>query len=115
MSGKTDFQTMARQISQDGSAAQGGDLGWANPGSFVPEFEDAMNRLKEDEISMPVVSRFGVHLIQMIERHRAVLGEKDLREYARARLRDQRYAENYAEWARDLRARAFVEMRDAPR
>jgi peptidyl-prolyl cis-trans isomerase SurA len=109
-----EFQALAREFSQDGSAAQGGDLGWVQPGSFVPEFEQAMNRLNEGEISNPVVSRFGVHLIQLAERRRVDLSQRELREAVRAQLQESKYEEAYSVWARDLRERAFVEMREPP-
>lgn len=112
--GAADFQSLAREFSQDGSAAQGGDLGWVQPGSFVPEFEQAMNRLNEGEISNPVVSRFGVHLIQLVERRRVDLSQRELREAVRAQLQESKYEEAYSVWARDLRERAFVEMREPP-
>ena len=112
--GKLDFQTTAREMSQDGSAAQGGDLGWANPGMFVPEFEEIMNQLADGEVSNPVVSRFGVHLIMLIERRRVELPPRELRESVRNQLREVRYAEAFATWARDVRGRAFVELREAP-
>jgi peptidyl-prolyl cis-trans isomerase SurA len=114
-SGKADFQGLAREFSQDGSAQQGGDLGWVSPGAFVPEFEEAMNRLNEGEISNPVVSRFGVHLIQLVERRRVDMNPRELREAVRNRVRETKVDEAYATWARDLRERAFVEMREAPR
>ncbi|MDE2418631.1 MAG: peptidylprolyl isomerase [Burkholderiales bacterium] len=112
--GKADFQSLAREFSQDGSAADGGDLGWVMPGSFVPEFEEVMNRLSEGEISNPIVSRFGVHLIQLVERRRVDLSQQQMRQLASSKLRAARYAEAYALWARDVRERAYVEMRDAP-
>ena len=112
--GKVDFVSMARQMSQDSSAQQGGDLGWASPGMFVPEFEEAMNRLEDEgAISPPVVSRFGVHLIQLIERRRVELSPQQIRELVRNQLRQSRYDDAYTAWARDVRARAFVEMREA--
>ena len=114
VSGKTDFQTVARDISQDASAAQGGDLGWSTPGMYVPEFEEVLNRLGEGEISQPVVTRFGVHLIQLIERRRVDMSPRDMREAARMELRESRAEEAYANWSRDVRARAFVEMREPP-
>ena len=114
LSGKTDFATAARSLSQDTSAEQGGDLGWANPGMFVPEFEDAMNALKEGEISQPVVSRFGVHLIQLLEHRRVELSPQQVRESIRSQLRRSRYDEAYRTWAQDVRARAYVEMREPP-
>jgi peptidyl-prolyl cis-trans isomerase SurA len=115
VSGKTDFASMARKMSQDSSAEQGGDLGWASPGMFVPEFEEAMNRLQDEgAISPPVVSRFGVHLIQLVDKRRVELSPQQIRESVRAQLRQSRYEEAYTAWARDVRARAFVEMREAP-
>ncbi|MFM8588936.1 MAG: peptidylprolyl isomerase, partial [Limnohabitans sp.] len=62
------FEAIAREISQDGSAPQGGDLGWASPGMFVPEFERVMEQLPPGQISEPLVSRFGVHLLEVTER-----------------------------------------------
>jgi peptidyl-prolyl cis-trans isomerase SurA len=112
--GAATFQAVATQYSQDGSAAQGGDLGWATPGMFVPEFEEVMNRLAEGQISNPVTSRFGVHLIQMVERRRVDLSPKEVREIVRNQLRDMRYAEAFAAWSREVRERAFVELRDSP-
>ncbi|MEK9950539.1 MAG: peptidylprolyl isomerase [Curvibacter sp.] len=114
VSGETDFATLARQHSQDGSAAQGGDLGWANPGMFVPEFERVMDQLAPGQISQPLISRFGVHLIQLIERRSATLTEREQRELVRGMLRERKTAESYENWVRDVRARAYVELRDAP-
>ena len=113
-SGKTDFASAARENSQDGSAAQGGDLGWAGPGMFVPEFEEAMNRLGDGQISSPVVSRFGVHLIQLVERRRADLSPREVRELVRNQLRETKLDEAYATWTRDVRERAYVELREPP-
>ncbi len=114
VSGKTDFATAARENSQDGSAAQGGDLGWTSPGQFVPEFEDVMKQLKEGEISQPTVSRFGVHLIQLTERRRVELSPREVRELVRTQLRETKLEESYAAWARDVRERAYVELREPP-
>jgi peptidyl-prolyl cis-trans isomerase SurA len=108
------FDEVARLISEDGSAAGGGDLGWTSPGTLVPEFEQAMNALPLGGVSQPVLSRFGVHLIQVLERREVALETRQLREQARALLRERKFAEAYAEWARDLRARAYVEMREPP-
>lgn len=113
-SGSRTFDDAARQLSDDGSAANGGDLGWAGPGQFVPEFEDAMNRLPLGGISAPVVSRFGVHLIQVLERRDVALETRQLREQARAQLREQKFDAAYNDWASELRARAYVEMREPP-
>ena len=114
VSGETDFATLAREHSQDGSAAQGGDLGWANPGMFVPEFERVMDQLAPGQISQPLISRFGVHLIQLIERRNATLSEREQRELVRGMLRERKSAEAYENWVRDVRARAYVELREAP-
>ena len=113
-SGATSFAAAAREMSQDGSAEQGGDLGWANPGMFVPEFEEVMNKLDDLEISAPLVSRFGVHLLQVMERRRVELTPRELREMARMELRASRYDKAFESWAQEVRARAFVEYRDAP-
>ena len=114
VAGKANFANLAREFSQDGSAAQGGDLGWASPGMFVPEFEAAMNRLEPSQISDPLVSRFGVHLIQLMERRKATLSPREQRETVRAMLRDKKIAPAFSAWAEGLRARAYVEFRDPP-
>ena len=113
-SGKASFAQLARENSEDGSAAQGGELGWASPGQFVPEFEDAMKALGINQVSDPVVSRFGVHLIQVLERRSVPVDRKQQREIARNVLREQKFESAYQEWARDVRARAYVEMREPP-
>jgi peptidyl-prolyl cis-trans isomerase SurA len=112
--GSNNFEALARQYSEDGSAAQGGDLGWVNPGAFVPEFEEAMNRLSIGGLSQPVTTRFGVHLIEVVDRREATLDAKQLREQARIALREQKYEEAFLEWVKDLRSRAYVEMREPP-
>ena len=112
--GQTDFATLARDNSQDGSATQGGDLGWANPGMYVPEFEDVMVRLAPGQISDPLVSRFGVHLIQLMERRNTTLSLREQREAVRAVLREKKLDESYVNWAQDLRGRAYVEVREPP-
>ena len=112
--GERSFETVAREVSEDGSAAGGGDLGWASPGQFVAEFEEAMNKLAPLAISPPVQSRFGVHLIQVIERREATLELKELREQARNQLREQKFGQAYDEWTRELRLRAYIEYREPP-
>ena len=108
------FEEQAKEHSEDGSAAQGGELGWTAAGTFVPEFEDTMNKLAPGALSAPLVSRFGVHLIQVLERRDVALETKQLREQARSVLREQKFEEAYLEWAKDLRARAYIEMREPP-
>jgi peptidyl-prolyl cis-trans isomerase SurA len=112
--GAATFEAMAREYSEDGSAAQGGDLGWVSPGALVPEFEEAMNQLPLNGVSQPVVSRFGVHLIQVLERREITLDAKAVREQARMALRGQKFEEAYREWLKELRGRAYIEMREPP-
>jgi peptidyl-prolyl cis-trans isomerase SurA len=114
VSGKADFAAVARQMSQDGSAQQGGDLGWANPGMFVPEFEQVMNRLRPGEVAEPLVSRFGVHLIEVTDRRNAPMSDQEQRTMARNALREKKLDEAYAAWVEDIRGRAYVEMREPP-
>lgn len=112
--GQADFAALARESSQDGSAKQGGDLGWASPGMFVPEFEKTMNALGPNQISEPLVSRFGVHLLQVLERREAPLSAREQRETVRELLRGKKQNEAYALWAQELRGRAYVELRELP-
>lgn len=106
------FEMLARANSEDGSAAEGGDLGWVSPGGFVPEFEQAMDALPLMGVSDPVPSRFGIHLIQVLERRDVVLDNKQLREQARNALRERKYEDAYNDWMKELRARAFIETRE---
>jgi peptidyl-prolyl cis-trans isomerase SurA len=110
----SDFADLARQFSQDGSAQTGGDLGWSSPGQFVPEFEEVMARLRPGQISDPLVSRFGVHLIQVMERRDVPLTLREQREMVRNQLREKKIEEMYATWVEELRGRAYVELRDPP-
>ena len=108
------FEQLARDNSEDSSAAQGGDLGWTAPGSFVPEFEEAMAALPVGGISDPVTTRFGIHLIQVVDRRQTTLDTRQLREQARNILREQKFEAAFAEWMRDLRGRAYIEYREPP-
>lgn len=114
VAGQADFAALARENSDDGSAKDGGDLGWANPGMFVPEFEQAMNSLAPNQISAPVVSRFGVHLIQVLERRETQLSSRDQRELARSVIREKKLEDAYAVWVQEIRGRAYVEFREPP-
>lgn len=105
------FEEMARQYSEDGSASNGGDLGWVNPGDTVPAFEKAMNDLGLGEISEPVRSPFGWHIIQVIERRKQDMSKEAARLKARQEIRARKSDEAYQDWVRELRDRAFVEMR----
>lgn len=112
--GQADFATLARENSVDGSAKDGGDLGWSNPGAFVPEFEQTMNGLAPGQISDPLTSRFGVHLIQVLERRETQLSAREQRELARSALREKKLDEAYLLWAQEIRGRAYVEYREPP-
>lgn len=112
--GEADFASLARAHSQDGSAAQGGDLGWTAPGQFVPEFETVMDGLRPGQISEPIVSRFGVHLIQLLERKQTTLSREQQLDTVRKALRSRKQEQAYADWAQEIRARAYVERRDPP-
>lgn len=111
--GSVKFEEMARQYSGDGSATKGGDLGWLSPGETVPEFERAMIALKPGEISQPILSPFGYHLIQVIERRDQDVTKERQRQLARQTLRERKIDEAQEDWIRQLRDSAFVEYRNA--
>jgi len=113
-SGQADFAQLARDNSQDASALRNGDLGWTNPGNFVPEFEEVLNTLSPGQVSDPVISRFGVHLIQVMERRQAKLSEREQREVIRNLVREKKLDDSYAQWAQEVRGKAYVEFRDPP-
>lgn len=115
VAGQADFAALAREFSQDGSARDGGDLGWGAPGMFVPEFEERMASLAPGQVGEPLVSRFGVHLIQVMERRNTKLTPREQREVVRANLREKKFEEAYAAWAQEVRGRAYVEYREPPR
>lgn len=106
-----DFAELARLHSNDLSAAKGGDLGWLYPGDTVPEFERAMDALAVGEISPPVRSPFGWHLIQVLERKNAEAGDERKRLIARQVLRERKSDDAYEDWLRQMRDRAYVEYR----
>ena len=106
-----DFAELARLQSEDGSAANGGDLGWIAPGETVPEFEQAMSELKPGQISAPVQSPFGWHLIQVQERRQGELSDEKRKLAIRQALRARKADEAYQDWLRQIRDKAFVENR----
>ena len=113
-----DFADLAKKHSEDGSAANGGVIGWMAPGQLVPEFELAMNRLQIGEVSNPVKTEFGWHLIQVLERRDAQLTVEKQREFARAAIRERKFEQAYQDWIRQLRDTATVKilnLDDAPR
>lgn len=105
------FEDLARLYSNDGSASKGGDLGWIYPGDTVPEFERAMNALSPGEVSQPIESPFGFHLIEALERKTEEVSRERQRLMARQSLREQKLDEAYEDWLRQLRDRAYVEYR----
>ena len=105
------FEVLARQYSEDSTASNGGDLGWINPGDTVPQFEKAMNELKDNQISQPVRTQFGWHVIQVIERRSQDMSKEAARLKARQEIRAKKADEAYQDWIRELRDRAYVELR----
>lgn len=105
------FADLARQHSQDGSAASGGDLGWVAAGDLVPEFAQAMQTLPIGEVSQPVKSPFGWHLIEVLEKRDADVSKERERLEARQALRTRKSDEAFDEWLRQLRDSAFVELK----
>ena len=105
------FAELARLFSQDGSASKGGDLGWIYPGDTVPEFERAMNLLAPGELSQPVQSPFGFHLIEVLDRRIQDVSSERRRAAARQTLRERKLDEAYQDWLRQARDRAYVEIR----
>lgn len=108
---KEDFATLARLHSVDGSATRGGDLGWLHPGDTVPAFEAAMNKLQPGEVSQPIKTQYGYHLIQVLDRREEAMDAERMRFMARQILRQRKLAEATATWQRELRDRAYVEIR----
>ena len=105
------FEVLARQFSEDGTASNGGDLGWVTPGDPVPQFEKAMNELKDNQISEPIRSPFGWHIIQVLERRKQDMTKEAARLKARQEIRTRKADEAYQDWVRELRDRAYVELR----
>ena len=106
-----DFAEIAKQQSEDASSSKGGDLGWVAPGDTVQEFERAMNALRDKEVSVPIQTPFGWHLVQVIERRSDELSEDRKKATARAAIRARKADEAYQDWLRQSRDRAFVENR----
>ncbi len=111
IAGGVDFGEIAKQNSEDASAPKGGDLGWVAAGDTVPEFERAMNALRPGEVSQPVQTPFGWHLVQVIERRAEELSEDRKKVAAKQAIRARKADEAYQDWLRQSRDRAFVENR----
>lgn len=105
------FDELARLHSEDGSASKGGDLGWINPGDTVPDFEKAMDALRPGEVSQPVQSPFGWHLIQVLERRDQDVTQERQKLLARQALRERKAEEAFQDWVRQIRDSAYVELR----
>jgi peptidyl-prolyl cis-trans isomerase SurA len=111
VSGAADFAEMARVHSADASAARGGELDWVYPGDTVPDFERAFSELAIGEVSQPVKTPFGYHLIQVLERRSADMSPERRRLQARQILRERKADEAYQEWLRQLRDQVYVDLR----
>ena len=105
------FDELARLHSEDASASRGGDLGWVNPGDTVPEFEKAMGALKPGEVSAPIQSPFGWHLIQVQERRNQDVTQERQKLLARQAIRERKSEEAFEDWVRQIRDSAYVELR----
>ena len=105
------FEDIARVNSEDASSVRGGDLGWISPGDTVPDFEHAMNLLAVNEVSAPVRTPFGWHLIQVLERRKQDVTQERRREQARQALRQRKSDEQFDDFIRQLRDRTYVEYK----
>jgi peptidyl-prolyl cis-trans isomerase SurA len=105
------FEDMAKQYSEDPSATNGGDLGWINPGDTVPEFEKTMKQLNINQISDPIKTSFGWHLIQVLEKRSQDMSKESARMQARQQIKMRKSEEAYQDWLQELRDRSFVELR----
>lgn len=106
-----DFEKFARTYSQDGSASQGGDLGWISPGETVPEFERAMNTLQDGQVSNPVRTEYGYHLIQVLGRRDAEGSVQQQMDIARQAIGQRKAEQAYSDWLRELRDSSYVQIK----
>ncbi len=106
------FEELAKLYSNDLSASKGGDIGWVYPGDTAPEFEKAMDALQVGDVSEPVQTQYGFHLIQVVERKTDDVSKERQRLLARAAIRERKMEEATQDWTRSLRDRAYVEFRD---
>jgi len=111
ISGGAKFEDLARVNSEDATSAKGGDLGWISPGDTVPEFDRAMDKLALHELSVPVRTPFGWHLIEVLERRKQDITLERRREQARRALRERKSDEQFQEFVRQTRDRAYVEYK----
>ncbi len=106
-----DFGELAKQFSEDSSAANGGELGWVNPNENLPELDRAMEKLAVNEISPVIKTQFGIHIIQVTERREQDMSKEAAKLKARQEIRARKSEEAYQDWIRELRDKAFVEIR----
>lgn len=111
VSGNAKFEDLARVNSEDATSAKGGDLGWLSPGDTVPDFEKAMDALKPNEVSQPIRTPFGWHLVEVLERRKQDVTDARRREQARAALRERKSDEQFSDFLRQLRDRTYVELK----
>ena len=109
-----DFATLAREFSDDpGSGASGGDLGWVNPGDMVPAFDKTMAATQPGQLSAPFESRFGWHVLQVLDRKQTDIGAEKQRDQVRQMLYSRRFEEELPIWLRKIRSEAYVDIKDA--
>jgi peptidyl-prolyl cis-trans isomerase SurA len=107
-----DFNELAREYSEDiGSAQEGGDLGWTNPGQMVPEFENAMDSVALDDVSQPIHSQYGWHILQVLERRQEDVSKTVVQNRAGDILHQRKYQEELDAWLRKIRDEAFVDIK----
>ena len=111
ITGGAKFEDLARVNSEDATSAKGGDLGWISPGDTVPDFDRAMDKLSLHELSAPVRTPFGWHLVEVIERRKQDITLERRREQARRALRERKSEEQFQEFVRQTRDRAYVEYK----
>ena len=102
------FQALAKQYSEDGSANQGGDIGWIRPGETVPEFEQSVTQLSPNQISQPVRTAFGYHLIKVVDSREENVGQIKLKNEVRQRIADRKAQQIYVEWVQQLVASSYI-------
>lgn len=115
LAGGASFEDLARANSEDASGAKGGDLGWISPGDTVPDFERAMDKLAVNELSQPIRTPFGWHLIQVLERRKQDVTQERRREEARKAIRQRKSDEQFDEFVRQLRDKTYVEYKSDDR
>jgi len=111
--GTDDFAAIAKAVSEDpGSGSEGGDLGWTGGGTFVPEFEQALEKLKDGEISQPIRTQYGWHIIQMLGHRSQDMSTDERRRRAYEQIRASKLDEETELWLRRLRDEAYVDYRN---